>query len=308
MSGTNSITGQGTPPPPVGSGSFPVPEFVEEIDVSGTKPLEAPDPDAIFPVDGIDQPSSPSSGGGIFGPISQPEVPGAVAPPEVAPGPRQPAPPIVTGLNLTMKGDPKLKLDPKIEKLLNASPHLKDLWQQALQKNFKIQLIEGNESRTDFDSKPPRILIGKDSVKWDGPPDQMALKFATLLAHEIGHAANPYPGDLNLRTKPDFVDTNLGRWIANEAQAYFDNAKARHEILGPEGTGPDIGIRGRYDNEMTDIYNRHLAGEFTKEQAIAEMGYWAEQEPRRHGDGSEGTTREVFRRALEQGWDETHKK
>jgi hypothetical protein len=43
------------------------------------------------------------------------------------------------------------------------------------------------------------------------------------------------------------------------------------------------------------------------------MGYWAALEPRRHppppdGDGSEGTTEEVYRRMLEKDWDEKHKK
>jgi hypothetical protein len=38
------------------------------------------------------------------------------------------------------------------------------------------------------------------------------------------------------------------------------------------------------------------------------MGYWAALEPRRHQDGTVGTTEEVFRKNAEMAWDETHKK
>jgi hypothetical protein len=56
-------------------------------------------------------------------------------------------------------------------------------------------------------------------------------------------------------------------------------------------------------------YNRYLTEDLTKEQAIEEMGYWAALEPRRHGDdGTEGTTEQVYRRMLEQDWNEKHKK
>ena len=316
MTSFNSITGRGVSTPSADVGSAGGPELDPDEPTDSSGPLGPGTPQSI---DFIEPPPPPQSlafpplggetvsvgGAGGGSPAVRPQSPPQVAPEAGAP-PRQPAPPIVTGLNLGM-GDPKVKLDPMIEKLINESPHLKELWEKARQKGFEIRLIEGNESWTNKDSKPPTIFIGRDSVKWDGPPDHMARKFATLLAHEIGHAANPSPPIQDLRSRSAHVEHNLGPAIKNEAEAYFANAQVRHEIRGSDGTGPDIGIRGKYDNEINDIYNRYLAGDLTKEQAIEEMGYWAELEPRRHADGSEGTTEEVYRRQLENDWDEKHK-
>jgi type VI secretion system secreted protein VgrG len=234
----------------------------------------------------------PVSGGGLGGPPVRPELPVTVGP--SSEGKKAPAPPITTGLGKA------------VDDLINKSPTLRELWAQAQKNGWQIQITE--TGRTEANPENKIITISKSSVSRD-TPELMAQKFASVLSHELGHAGTPYPPkNLRIDTCEAYVNTYAKLGIDHEAAAAFANAEARWEIMYGDGPllGPDIGIRGEFDDKYIDIHTRFKAGEISKEEALEEMAVWAAKETRGYGDGRVGTTEEVFRAAYEREWDEKH--
>jgi hypothetical protein len=220
-----------------------------------------------------------SAGGG--GPAVRPEFPGPVVTGPDEGKRSQDAPKITSGLGKA------------IDDIINKSPTMRALWEKAQKEGWQIVLTDKIGSRADGDGK--KLYLNTNDVKKD-QPDQIAAKLATLLSHEIGHAATPFSPTMRGDTREEFVARNTEQDVRHEATAAFLNAQARWEIMNGEPPGPDIGIRGGFDDEYKKIYDRYLYGDLTQEQAISEMAAWAAKEPRGHADGTVGTTEEVFAR------------
>jgi hypothetical protein len=154
----NSITGQGARAlsSDVGSAGSPEPEPGPEGPVDGVDaPLgpgtpqsidfvETPPPEprpAMPPAGGETVPG----GGGPSGP--QPDRPVApVAGPE-KPDKARLAPPIVSGFG------------EEVDKILNASPRLRELWEKMQKAGIKIERITEGNSRVAWEKKPPTLQI-----------------------------------------------------------------------------------------------------------------------------------------------------
>jgi hypothetical protein len=294
MPGYNSITGQGTPPPPSDSSFAP-------IEVTVQAELEAPDPDSVWPVDGWETPQTNNNnvfgggGGGGYTPPTNP-TPEPPTAPEVEglppPSPASAEPPLV-----------KTGLGEKIDNVINRSPTLRKQWAEAQANGWEIKIGPyGSGSEADPTSK--KIYIDEQDLA-KGSHD-----IASLLAHEIGHAARPFPERVDADTKGEYVSTNAQLWMDHEGAAAFENARARDEIMNTDGQtedGPDIGIRGTFDDKYIAIYERYKAGEISEAQARAEMTEVMSGEPA--GIDSKGnyiTKREAANQNLSNEWDQQH--
>ncbi len=291
MSGINSVTGQGTPLPV--DGSFVSIEVIEQA------PLEAPDPDSIWHVDGVDPPATnhPYFGGGGGGggnpqpanPTSQtPTTPEVEAPPPAPPASAEP-PPVKTGLGA------------KIDDVINRSPTLRQQWAEAKANNWEIKIVPyGSGSEADPNEK--KIYIDEQDLAKGGHD------LASLLAHEIGHAATPFPERVDYDTKSEYVSKNVQPLMEHEGAAAFENARARDEIMYTDGAtedGPDVGIRGKFDDEYIAIYERYKSGEISEAQAKAEMTEVMSREPAGiNPDGTYITKQQFAAQQLSKEWDD----
>ncbi len=88
---------------------------------------------------------------------------------------------------------------------------------------------------------------------------------AQVLAHEAGHATNPYEADLTSRAA--YVQGAL----ADEGAAVLNNIKVQREIIA--NGGPDIGINGSSPTAYNAIYDRYLGTGDTAaaQQAIGQV-------------------------------------
>ena len=91
---------------------------------------------------------------------------------------------------------------------------------------------------------------------------------ASLLSHEMGHAATDFPEPLDPKAHPkdEYVTTTVQGQMEHEGAAAFANARARDEIMHSDGNtedGPDVGIRGKFDDEYIAIYERYKSGEIS---------------------------------------------
>jgi hypothetical protein len=254
--------------------------------------LEAPDPSTLWghPADGMDAP--PSGGGGGGG--------GAGAPPVI---PEPPRPSIETQPPPPDEGPKPIKtgLGDKIDDILNRSPSLRKQWEEAQAKGWRIELAAyGSGSRADPNKQ--RIFIDEQDLAKGGHD------IASLLSHEMGHAATDFPEPLDPKAHPkdEYVTTTVQGEMEHEGAAAFANARARDEIMHSDGNtedGPDVGIRGKFDDEYIAIYERYKSGEISEKQAKAEMTEVMSREPAGiDPDGSYITKKEAATQQAAQEW------
>jgi hypothetical protein len=294
---TNSVTGSGVRPPPPDVGSAGgsdldpgqpqdqelLPGVVQQMDfIEDEPPIDAPW--AVLSLDGLGS-SVPVNGGGPAGPQPRPEPPFSVNP---SAGPTQsgPAPPINSGLG------------PEIDKLLNLSPTLRDLWAKAQAQGWKIELT--NEGKSLADEKSKRLYINVNDVLTQGLGRPAAI--ASLLAHEIGHAATAYPPDLRGATREEFIQKNVEQGLRHEAAAAMVNLEARAEIA--VNARVDIGVRGGLDEFYLDVWDRmHRTPPLTREEAISEIAQYMAEEPDARNGTSKRETLEIY---YGDKYDDTH--
>ena len=131
----------------------------------------------------------------------------AVRPPEKAKE-GKPAPKINSGMGK------------EADDILNKSPTLRKQWADAKGKGSADGGGEtGSGSRSHAKKKPPTIFIDKSEVS-KGPGDHARL--ASLMAHEIGHAATEYSPPLPGNTKDEFVEKNVRKDLEHEGSAAFE--------------------------------------------------------------------------------------
>ncbi len=303
MTSFNSITGRGvsTPSADVGTAGGP--------DVDPDAPTDPLGPGTPQSIDIIEEPPPPQrlavaplggetvivGGGGPSGP--QPERPPVpVAAPAKPEKPRL-APPIVSGLGK------------EVDEILNKSPTMRELWAKAKEKGYHIEFRNGpNETHH---GPPDKVIYINPKSLVDGHVLTPA-ELSSLASHEIDHAVRgPGRAPVDIGDREGYATNATRTEIWGEAGAAFTNARARDEIRNSPspGMGPDIGIRGGFDDEYIKIYERWKSGDIlTVDEAIAEMAFWAGQEPRgRNADGSYKTTEEVFLEKHREDFDERHK-
>jgi hypothetical protein len=285
----NSVTGRGVRAlsSDVGSAGSTDPETGPEDPVDG---VEEPHTGAPQSIDFIETPppvpkaavppsggeTVPGGGGGGRGPSGpQPERPAPVAGPE-KPDKARLAPPIVSGYG------------PEVDKILNASPRLRELWEKMQKAGIKIENITKGNSRVAWEKKPPTIQINLANLnKKEGEsPAETNKKLAALLAHEIGHTGIT-PTFLRGDTPAEFVEKNAREALYHEGVAAFENARARQEIL--DRGGDDIGMRGRFDAEyigIWELYNQKPP-QISEEQAKEWMAEVQSREPAELGPNGE---------------------
>jgi hypothetical protein len=124
----------------------------------------------------------------------------------------------------------------------------------------------------------------------------------------MGHAATDFPEPLDPKAHPkdEYVTTTVQGQMEHEGAAAFANARARDEIMHSDGNtedGPDVGIRGKFDDEYIAIYERYKSGEISEEQAKAEMTEVMSREPAGIApDGSYITKEEAATQQAAQEW------
>jgi hypothetical protein len=277
-------------PPPFGVGpdgqvhvrSTPNPVLIDP-------PYSPPPWEGVGPGDRGAGPSGPTPGGG--GAVSLQQTPQpptleatgteeAAAPPET--------PPIISGLG------------EEVDAIINQSPSLKRLWEQAQKNGWRIELDTSQKSWASKDNST--IYINPNDVQSQGAARPGAL--ASLLSHELGHAGTPFPPDVPGRTREEFVDRNVQQALLHEGAAALTNLEARAEILARGG--PDIGVRGGLDEFYLDVFSRYQQGPpqgLTRDQAIQLLGQFMGAEPEMKNGANK---QEVFEILYGQVWDEAH--
>jgi hypothetical protein len=86
--------------------------------------------------------------------------------------------------------------------------------------------------------------------------------------------------------------------------AAFHNARARDEIIA--NGGPDIGIRGGFDQEYIRIYEQYKSGQISEAEAIDRMTYFMALEPQKVEGGRYLTKQEVQERKYHDEWADEH--
>jgi hypothetical protein len=187
-----------------------------------------------------------------------------------------------------------------VDDILNKSPSLRKLWQEASDANWKIKYRDDKVgSHADRENKV--VWINKNDIHAGGDP---AAKLATLLAHEIGHAGTPYSAGARIEgnTREEYVGRNTQRELEHEGAAAFHNARARDEIRA--NGGPDIEMRGGFDEEYRRIYEDYKSGNISQEEAISRMTYFMALEPQAIEAGRYLTKQEVLERRYNGEWNE----
>ncbi len=123
---------------------------------------------------------------------------------------------------------------------------------------------------------------------------------ASLLSHEIGHAGTPYKPVVQSPKEDVYVQKNTAQSMEHEGAAAFHNARARDEIKADGG--PDIGIRGGFDDEYIRIYEQYKSGQISETEAISRMSYFMALEPQAVEGGRYLTKQEVAEREWRERW------
>ncbi|HEY0712899.1 MAG TPA: hypothetical protein VGF45_09515 [Polyangia bacterium] len=249
-------------------------------------------------------PSPPSSWAPLAGPGSAP-VTVTTSPTSAPPAQETSASPVNTnpsagvGPSEDAGAPPEHKeirsgLGAEVDATLNLSPTLRRLVEQARAAGWRIEIGRSDE-RSNANAQNKRIYLNLNNMRPDG--DQIA-KMASMLAHEVGHAANPRGEDLRPANRKDYVDRNVALSLRAEGSAAFENARARDEILAAGGR--DIGIRGGLDDEYIAVYEDFKSGRISEPEAKLRMGeiQGREYEP------EFGTRKAGFAHEFGQAWDE----
>jgi hypothetical protein len=189
-----------------------------------------------------------------------------------------------------------------VDELLNKSPTLRKIWNDAHDAGWEIKFRDGGKS-SEADPNSQTIWINRKDIHAGGDP---AAKMASLLAHEVGHAGTPFPTEDRVKAsnQDDYVNKNTERSLAHEGAAAFHNAQARDEIKA--NGGPDIGIRGGFDQEYIRIYEQYKSGQITEADAMSQMAYFMALEPQQIEAGRQITKQEVLERDYRAEWEKAH--
>jgi hypothetical protein len=222
-------------------------------------------------------------------PQSSSNPPGGVQEPQDAGAPDAPKQPerIVSGAGA------------KIDEMINKSPSLRQLWENAKAQGWQIKFRDKGGSEADPEDKI--VWIDKNDIK---DVRNFEIHMSSLLSHEIGHAGTPYQQRINAATEEEFVHKNTAKDMAHEGAAAFHNARARDEIIA--NGGPDIGIRGGFDQEYIRIYAQYKSGQITEAEAIERMTYFMALEPQKVEGGRYLTKQEVQERKYHDEWADDH--
>jgi hypothetical protein len=238
---------------PDGNGNFTIFTPVDNIVV----PQQAPQPwDYHLPIgnagSGTSSVQTPSNTPPPPDPPAPTSGPNHVNEPDQPEKPKE-APKIVTGFG------------EEVDRLLNASPTLREHWQKMKDAGWKVEIISSGKSKSD--NEHTTLLINPADARND--PRLLAV----LLSHEVGHAVNeaPYKLDATKHSKEDYVRKTVDARLEHEGDAAFENARYREEILA--ATGIDIGIAGRNaDGPYLDIYEDFRNGMMSEAEARRQMG------------------------------------
>ena len=174
----------------------------------------------------------------------------------------------VTGAGKPTSNKIDTVLDQKVEDMLNQSPTLRRLWDQAVAKGWKLVVTEDvDKSQANPNTDPPTVFINPKDI---GPGGDQIAKMASLVSHEMGHAATPFSPPIQSDDRSEFIAKNTEQSLRHEGAAAFINAKTRDEIIA--NGGPDIGIRGGLDEWYIYVYDDFKAGRITEPQAIESHG------------------------------------
>jgi hypothetical protein len=270
--------------------------FIPQGDIQITQQVPQPQAPSLDNVPKPDHTSAPTTPADPLPPASTPADPLSVAPtPELEP--KKPARPIVSGLGKD------------VDDIINKSPTLRQKWEELQKQNYKVKFTDDPKSISNTDHEKQTITINLADVHTQGcTAAEIAAKKASLWAHEVGHAATPLSTlDPATTTREEYVERGVKEGLANEGAAAFENARARDEVLGPDGKGPDIGIRGGYDPDYINIYNRYKSGEISETQAKGLMAQVMAAEPQSGTPGHWVTKEEDMRSGYQDRWDDVHK-
>jgi hypothetical protein len=192
-------------------------------------------------------------------------------------------------------------LGPEVDNLLNLSPTLQKLWQKAHSEGWQFQAGHYGK-RSNADPNDHVIRINLDDA---APGADRAGRLASLISHEIGHAANDLQPIIEAPNKSDFVAKNTELQLKQEGDAAFENARVRDEIIA--NGGPDIGIRGGDDPKYIAVYENFKAGKISEAEARSQMGVIQGQEPDALGDNPP-SRKDNYEKNYGQYWDDHHPK
>ena len=183
----------------------------------------------------------------------------------IQPGSKPDAPPSKPDWRRCRKGCRNWR--PELERLLNASPYLREIWAKAQANGWKIQFVTEGRSHAE-PGPPPRININLKNVQSEGGPERAAA-IAALITHEMGHAATRYPELLLRPGDGQEFEKNTAEALKHEGEATLANLKAREEIL--KATGIDIGVRGGLDDFYKGVYEHETAPPKDRRRKIRNM-------------------------------------
>jgi WXG100 family type VII secretion target len=152
-------------------------------------------------------------------------------------------------------------MDARVAEIAQQSPTLQANLAQLERDGWTITTRNGGGSETDQQhhtmvidtSEAPEMQVGS-------------------LAHEGAHAlygTAPFHQPTAGMTRDQFIETNLRENMLDEANAQFNEAAIRDEVLG--NGGPDTGVSGTQSADYQRIYNDFRDGNITREQAVGQM-------------------------------------
>ncbi|MFD0362452.1 hypothetical protein ACFQZZ_13480 [Nocardia sp. GCM10030253] len=155
-------------------------------------------------------------------------------------------------------------LGAKVDALVAKSPSLSARVAQLQRDGWKIQYgPEGDGIYTELDDKI--IVI-------DGELIRGSVYSTRVLSHEVGHAL--YPKEFvpltSGMTRDQWVSDRVGVMMKMEGEAELITHQTFREIMDNDGLQPDQ-IR-KFPVPYMDIYDRHVAGELTRDEARIEVG------------------------------------
>jgi WXG100 family type VII secretion target len=182
-------------------------------------------------------------------------------------------------------------LDARVADIAQQSPTLQANLAQLERDGWTITTRNGGGSETDHQHHTMVIDTS------EAPETQVGS-----LAHESAHArygTAPFHQPTAAMTRDQFIEVNLRENMLDEANAQFNEAAVRDEVLG--NGGPDSGVSGTQSADYQRIYNDFHDGNISREQAIGQM---ADIFPNETTGNTNQTYRDYYTPTYANWWDQ----
>ncbi|WP_433711946.1 hypothetical protein ACQP2U_37880 [Nocardia sp. CA-084685] len=169
-------------------------------------------------------------------------------------------------------------LGSQVEELTTLSPTLSADVREILSDGWTIRYDDIGGGA--YSNRQRREIVFDNRMR-DGDPGPVVR----ALAHEVGHARRaayrPRPVRYEGQSREMWVRESVFEHLRDEGEAALVEAQVAREIA--EAGGPRLRVSGRYGAQYEDIYERHMRGELTRDEARQQCARWYADESRSGG-------------------------